>query len=331
MPLLNDPIIGIDLGGTNIQIGLLRPTADGSFDHLATVKRKTKAALGSDAILDRIAHGVLECCEQGSVVPADLAAIGIGAPGPCDPFRGIVFDAVNLAWHELPLAELLRQRLGPPVYVENDVNAALVGEARFGAGIGADSLMGVWVGTGVGGALMLNGKLHHGHFFTAGEIGHMHAFPTNPPGTRTLEYNCSRTAIAEHLTRLIRTNRTTILTDLVEGDLSKIRSSVIARAYLEGDALTREVVDHAAALLGAHIGSLQTMLSLERIILGGGMTEALGEPFVTCIEHHARRVAFPKAAKAFTLAATTLMDRAGVLGMAHLARERLGDERYFAG
>lgn len=330
MPSTPAPIVGIDLGGTNIQIGLVEHHGDTPVQ-TASVKRKTKAALGADAVLDRIAQGVVECCDKASVTPSDLAAIGIGAPGPADPYRGIVFDAVNLAWRDMPLAAELRTRLGPPIYVDNDVNAALVGEAACGAGAGADSLLGVWVGTGVGGALIFNRQLYHGHFYSAGEVGHMHAFPASPPGSRTLEYNCSRTAMVEHLTRLIRTNRTTILTDLVQGDLSKLRSSVIAKAYHAGDELTREVVDHAADLLGAHIGSLQTLLSVERIILGGGATEAIGQPFVRRVHTHARRVAFPAIAKEFQLVASSLEDRAGVLGMAALARQRLGDERFCAG
>lgn len=321
VPSGSAPVAGIDLGGTNMQIGVVRFTPGDASPYriIGREKRKTKAESGLDAIVDRMVRAVEAACADARITVADLAAIGIGAPGAADPETGVVLEAPNLRWTDIPLARILADRFGRPVVLENDVNAAIVGEARFGAARGCSEVLGAWLGTGVGGGLLLGGKLRHGYFHTAGELGHMHAMPLNPPGSRSLEHVCSRTAVVERLSRLIRANRPSRVPELVGGDLSKIKSSVLAQAYREGDLLTVEVVDHAAELLGAHLGSIHTLLSLQRIVLGGGLTEALGEPFVELVAKHVRRVAFPERAKAVEVVATALDDDAGLLGAAALA------------
>ena len=157
-------LIGIDLGGTNIQVGVVRrgePGPDGPV--VARAKKKTKADQGLHAILDRLSEGVAEACARAGIAPADAAAIGIGAPGVIEPTEGVVVEAVNLRWNQVPLARLLSERLGPPVVVENDVNAALWGEHAAGAARGASEALAIWLGTGVGGALVLGGRLYAGH------------------------------------------------------------------------------------------------------------------------------------------------------------------------
>ncbi len=312
------PFVGVDLGGTNMQIGVV----DARGRVVARAKRKTRAEDPRAAVIDRIAEGIGEACAEAGLKPRQLGGVGIGAPGAVDPHAGVVLEAVNLRWNDVPLAAILSKRLGVRVELDNDVNVAVFGEHAAGAGRGADDLLGVWVGTGIGGGLILNGRLHYGHFFTAGEIGHTILFPGNPDGTRTLEHNCSRTAIVERLVRLIRANRRSSLPDLVGGDLTDVRSKAVAKAYQDGDRLVTDVLDQAAELLGVSIAGVVTLLSLPRVVMGGGLTEAVGRPWVEKIEASVRRHVFPDRCRKVRVVASALEADAGVLGAALIARER---------
>lgn len=317
------PVAGIDLGGTNIQIGIVGPDRKVA----ARAKRKTKPEDGRDAIIQRITDGIAEACASAKVRPSDLAAIGIGAPGAIDPATGTVLEAVNLRWNDVPLADLLGKRTGKPVVVDNDVNAAVYGEYRLGAGDNARDLLGVWIGTGIGGGLILNGALFYGTFFTAGEIGHTIMFPNNPPGSASLEQNCSRTNIVERIVKLIRSNHKSAITDLVDGDLEQVKSKTIAKAYQMGDPLTVEVVDNAADLIGISIAGVVTLLSLGRVVLGGGLTEAVGDPLVDRVKKSVRAHVFPEKCRQVKVVCTKLLDDAGVLGAALLACERVAQNK----
>src|SRR5262245_40264314 len=124
------PVIGIDLGGTNMQIGVVSPTNK----VLGRSKKKTRAAEGMERVIDRIVEGVEEACKDARLSPKRIGALGIGAPGAIDPDRGIVLQAPNLVWRNVPLANILRKRLRIPVVVDNDVNVAVYGEWKAGAG-----------------------------------------------------------------------------------------------------------------------------------------------------------------------------------------------------
>jgi len=322
MPPAPSYIVGIDLGGTNMQIGVV----DKDRRVIGHGKKKTKPDEGRDAILNRIVEGIVEACGEAKVKLTDLGAVGIGAPGAIDPKSGVVLEAVNLRWTEVPLAELLKKKLGVPVFVDNDVNVAVWGEHQLGAGKKADDLLGVWIGTGIGGGLVLNGRLYYGTFLTAGEIGHTILFPGNPPGSRSLEHNASRTAIAERLSRLIRSNRKSVISKMVDGDLDSIKSRTIAEAYKAGDKLTLDVIHNAADMIGISIAGLVTTLSLGRVVLGGGLVEALGDPLVDKVRESVRRNVFPEKCRQVDVVGTKLLDEAGVLGAALIAAERLGSK-----
>ena len=314
------PVVGIDLGGTNVQIGVV---SDGK-KILGRAKRKSKPEEGRDALIGRIVEGVEEACKEAKLKVSEIGAVGIGAPGAIDPDTGTVIEAVNLRWDNVPLADLLGRKLGKPVVVDNDVNVAVYGENKLGAGENARDLLGVWLGTGIGGGLILNGKLYYGTFFTAGEIGHTTLFPHNPPGARSLEQNCSRTSVVERLIKLIKANHKSVIPSLVDGDLSEVKSKTVAKAYSMGDELMIEVVDSAAELVGISIAGVVTLLSLGRVVLGGGLTEALGDPLVDKVKKSVRAHVFPDKCRAVKVVGTKLLDDAGVMGAALIAMERLG-------
>ncbi len=321
------PVIGIDLGGTNMQVGIVRPDARSITPTealLGSARKKTKGEDGLDAVLDRLEVAVGEACESAGLALSDLGGLGIGAPAAVNPEEGMVLNAVNLRWNDVPLAAILRERFDLPTAVENDVNVALYGEWVLGAAKGARNVLGVWVGTGIGGGLILNGDLYYGHSLTAGEIGHMLVFPRNPPGSRSLEQNCSRTSVVERIVRLIRSNHPSMLSELTDERYEKIKSKALATAYLAGDELTREVIDDSALLLGDQIGSVVSLLSLEMVVLGGGLTEAIGEPFVERVRSAVQVTAFPDVCQNVAVVASELEDNAGLLGAAMIAVDRLG-------
>lgn len=303
-----------------MQIGVVSP----DLKVVGSSKRKTKADEGLEKVLDRIAEGITEACTSAQVDVATVGGVGIGAPGVVDPKKGVVLEAVNLRWRDTPVCELLEKRLKVPVFLDNDVNVALYGEHRLGAAKGSDFVLGVWVGTGVGGALILDGKLYYGKLMSAGEIGHTILMPNNPMGHRSLEHNCSRSAVVDRIVRLIKSGRRSKLTNEVGDDFEKIKSGALGRAYEADDYLTREVVDEAAELLGISIANVVTLLSIDRVVLGGGLTEAIGKPFVEAVEKSARKFAFPDVCKKVDVVASKLEDQAGVYGAAMIAAERAG-------
>ena len=320
------PFAGIDLGGTNIQIGIVSP----DLKLVGEAKRKTKAEEKVDGVLGRIVSGIEEACEAGGIPVSSLGGIGIGAPGAIDLAKGIVLEAVNLRWDNVPLADLLGKRLKQKVIVDNDVRVAVYGENKLGAGKNAKNLLGVWLGTGIGGGLILNGDLYYGHFGSSGEIGHTILLPNMPYGIRSLEQNCSRSAVVDRLVKLIKANHKSKITAEIGEDYDKIKSRTLARYYREGereDSLVIEVIDASADLLGQAIASAVTLLSLPRVVLGGGLTEALGPVFVERVEKKVREVAFPLAAKKVEVVESLLEDTAGVYGAAMLAMDRLGSGR----
>ena len=196
--------VGVDLGGTHMQIGVL----DESRQVIGRSSGKTHAERGPEAVLDSVATHIQLAMSEAGV--QRVRAIGLAAPGAVDHEQGIVVDAPNLNWKDLPAAHLLEERLETPVLLDNDVNAAVYAEQRLGAGRGHDNLLGIWIGTGIGGGLIINGGVYHGQRQTAGEIGHVIIDPHNPLRRRELEHQCSRTAIARDIADAIKDGQSSI-------------------------------------------------------------------------------------------------------------------------
>ena len=311
--------LGIDLGGTNIQAGVVNELGK----VLGRSKIKTEAEGGFEAVMDRIAAAARQACEDAQIPISSVHTAGLGVPGPIDPEKGVVVEAVNLRWTDAPVVMALSDRLGVPVFADNDVNIAVYGEWRAGIGNNTSDMLGVWVGTGVGGGLIINSKLHRGAHYSAGEIGHMTLLPSAHLGSRSVEHNCSRTAIAHELVKLIRSNHRSMVTSLTDGKLHKIKSKVLAAAYEQGDDLVQTVVNDAADRLGIAIASSVTLLSLDQVVLGGGLVEAIGKPFVDIVRDSVRREVFPESLRNVSVEASILGDDAGLVGAGLIAFEEL--------
>ncbi|MEX0775789.1 MAG: ROK family protein [Phycisphaeraceae bacterium] len=314
------PYIGIDLGGTNVQAGVVGVNRK----ILGRAKTKTKADEGAAAVVARIAETAREAARSAGIKFSRIQGVGIGAPGAINPKTGVVIEAVNLRWRDFHLAAALRRLLGVPVLVDNDVNVAAWGEHMAGAGRRHPDMLAVWVGTGIGGGLILRNELYYGHHFTAGEIGHTLLHADAPRGRRTLENCASRTAVVNLLTQLIAANHPSLISDIVKGDVNAIRSKVLAKALEAHDPLTEEVISHAARYVGVAIANSVTLLSLPCVVVGGGVTESLGSAWLKKVCETFVATVFPAhLARDCQVLASTLGDDAGLIGAALLARQKL--------
>lgn len=321
------PVIGVDLGGTKVLAGVVTPNGK----VLGVAKRATKPDVGVEGVVDRIAKTVRDAAKDAGMALSDVAAVCSGAPGVLNPDSGVVRYAPNIVgWEEVPFAKLLAERLeGVPVYIENDVNLGTLGEHALGAGIGYDNLVGIFVGTGLGGGLILNGKLWEGSHKTAAEIGHMILMAEGPVcgcGSRgCAEALASRTAIERDIWAGIRAGRESLIPKLIKKDgRERLTSGVLAEAYRNGDPLVVEVMGRAQFYLGLLISSVINFIDPQAVIVGGGVTEAMGDGFLEPI----RRVAYQypmnkRDARTIPIVQAKLGDHAAMLGAAVYAQQRL--------
>lgn len=312
---------GIDLGGTNIQAAIYDVKQNEIIVRDGT---KTKSKDGSNAVIGRIEKLCNKLLDEAKMKAGDIAGLGIGAPGAIDIENGVVLRAPNLNWDHFPLRDELSSRFPFDVAVDNDVNVGAWGEYRAGAGKGHDEQMAIFVGTGVGAGLILNGKIYHGTNHTAGEIGHTVVGGRGTLGHRTVEDLASRTSMVRRIRHMLELHHPSIVPELVDGDLSRIRSKIIAQAFEANDPLTMEIVQDAARYIGIAIANTVTLLSLPCVVVGGGATEALGKPWMKLVRDAFEQHVFPKHLKETKIVASKLEDNAGPVGAALLAADRIG-------
>jgi len=317
-------VIGIDLGGTKITTGLV----ECSGRLLARDYRETLAVHGPEAVIARMLDAVHTVLAQAGIGKEQVAALGVGSPGPLDIGAGVVVSPPNLpGWERVPLRQRLQDALGIPTFLENDANAAALGEYRFGAGQGCQHMVYVTASTGIGGGLILNGALYHGASDLAGEIGHMTILAGGPLcgcGNRgCLEALASGTAIARRARESVARGVPTRIADLAEGQPERISARLVAQAAAEGDAEAQAILAEAMNYLGIGMANLANLFNPQRIVIGGGLTnlgEALFEPVRRAIVRHA----FRSAAEAVRVIPAGLGENVGVLGAAAVALAAVG-------
>lgn len=244
-------IVGVDLGGTTLGIGAM--TADGS-EQFAMHTIPTRADLGADGVVDRIAklieQVISETCASTGRTRADFSGIGIGSPGPLDRERGIVIFTPNLGWRDFPLRDRVQDAVKLPATLDNDANCATLGEWWKGAARGANLVVGLTIGTGIGGGLVLDGRLYHGASDVAGEVGHT---TIDMAGRRCkcgnygcLEAYASGPAIAERAREALAGGEPSSMPEMVGADLSRLTAAIVYEAAHHGDELAIEVVRETA-------------------------------------------------------------------------------------
>ena len=287
----------------------------------APVSEPTQGEAGASDVLDRLV-GLAERVMTDTMreVPgAEIVGVGVGAPGPLDTKRGIVLLTPNLGWVDLPLRQIIRDRIGLPAALDNDANCAVLGEWWVGAARGSRHAIGITIGTGIGGGLILDGKLYHGASDVAGEIGHT---TIDVEGRRCkcgnygcLEAYASGPNIALRAVEEIQAGAVSMLPSLVGGDLRKVTAQTVYRAAKDGDELALEVVNDTARFLGVGIGNLLNVFNPEVVVVMGGVTLAGDHLFVPLRRETARR-AFKPAVAACRIVPGELTGTAGVYGAA---------------
>ena len=294
---------------------------------ISRARAKTRGWRDDDDVFATIAGVGHRAMEEAGVDQDHLAAVGIGAPGPIDFETGHIIETANLRFKNFPLGPRIAEEFGRPTIIENDVNAGIYGELKAGAAVGATDVLGVFIGTGIGGGLILNGGLYRGFNKGAGEIGHIIVKAGGPRcgcGNRgCLEAVASRTAITRDIRNAIKRGKHSVVSRKVTNKNTVLSGKDLKAAYDSGDELVIKIVHRAAQLIGIGIGSLLNVLGSEMVVLGGGVVEAFGDDFVKRVERTARKTAFEINSRNVKIIRTQLGDDAGVIGAAALAREAL--------
>lgn len=323
----NQYILGVDIGGTSINVGAV-PTGGGPV--LGMRSMPTDAHGGGEFVFNRIVdmvRGVLtdeahrECFRR-----EDVIGIGLGSPGPLDRRTGVVLETINLGWSNFPLRDRIADTLDLEAALDNDANAATLGEWWQGAARGFDHVLGVTIGTGIGGGIVLDGEVYHGVSDVAAEFGHM---TIDSAGRKCgcgnygcLEAYASGPAIAARAAEGIEAGAPSMMVDMVHGDLKLITAEKVSEAIIAGDRYANEVMLETAKFLGVGLANLINILNPGIVVLSGGVARA-GDHLLAPLRQEIGRRAFANASESCRICIGELGDMAGVIGAAatfHVAR-----------
>jgi glucokinase len=320
--------VAVDVGGTKILAAAV--TEDGAI--LARHKERTNRD-SRKAMLDQLFGAIEKVIGDANLKTADLGGICLGVPGVVETTTGNVIFTPNAPLSKTPLGELIRKKFGVPTFIGNDVNLGTLGECWLGAARGMKSAFGIFVGTGIGGGLVIGDRLIEGHRGLGGEIGHL-LIPLEAgefigaSGNKHLflEDLCSRTAIENQLRHaILNEGQTSVLTEIAKDPkLKRIRSGELKKALEKKDPLVTEVIRRSSYLLGLTTASVLHIVDPEVIVFGGGVIEGCGKWMLPVIEKTAMRVAMPGTGKKLRIEQSILGDDAIILGGVALLRHHTG-------
>lgn len=301
-------VVGIDLGGTKIALGLISP----AHEIVSRARIDTRSDEGLEAVIDRIAAQINRL-KQDLPAAERIASVGIGAPGPVDPVSGDLHTLVNLPGiSNTPFGRKLQQRLGLPVKLDHDAKVAALGEFYYGVGRDRGSMIYVVIGTGVGAAIIYEGRLIYGEGSSAGEIGHMTVDPGGHLclcGSRgCLETYASGPGLARHYAQ-------------ASGNETAVGAEVTRRA-IAGDLMAIQVLNQAGRALGIAVASMAMMINIEQFVIGGSVAGA-GELLLAAARESLRQYAFQTVSAKVKITASKLGEDAPLLGCAWMARQLL--------
>ena len=308
------PVLATDLGGTKFVTALI--ASDGQI--VAREYNPTLADEGCEAVVQRLLQAMRRVSDSAGVPLVAVSTIAVAAAGAVDSVRGTVTNSPNLpGWHDIPLREIVEKETGIRTAVVNDASAAALGELHFGAGRGVENMVYLTVSTGIGGGIVIGGRLYTGSSGSAGEIGHT-TVDTNGPrcscgNVGCLEMLASGKAVAREAQKLVRQGGKTILTELAEGDASNITAQTVAAAAQQGDSMALSVVSKAAEYLGVGMVNLVNIFNPDIIVVGGGMAK-MGDALLNGARKVVAERAFRLPAEKVRIVTGQLGDNAAILG-----------------
>ncbi len=316
------PVLAIDLGGTKIITAII----SNKGQMIAREYCLTLAGEGPQSVINRVLSAIDRLLSLKNIDSSKPGSISLAAAGAIDYERGLVTLSPNLpGWNDIPLRDIVREKYGVNTFLLNDASAATLGEHRFGAGKGVNNLIYLAVGTGIGGGIIINGRLYSGLCGSAGEVGHM-TIDVNGPKCNCGNIGCletlvSGTAVAKEAIRRINQGERSSLTEIVEGKIENITAEEVSLAAQGGDSLALELISKAATYLGVGMVNLVNIFNPEMAIIGGGMAK-MGDLLLNPVRQVVRERAFSLSARAVRIVPAQLGDDAGVLGAAIFALEQ---------
>ncbi|HEY9778163.1 MAG TPA: ROK family protein [Planktothrix sp.] len=313
--------VGVDFGGTKISAGVVN-LETGRL--VGTAKKKTRQVNEQDDVVKRLIAVVDEAIGAAGVDLKKVHGIGIGAAGMVNRQKGILVEAVNIGAYNLPLTEPLSKHYSIPCKLGNDVEVAALGELHFGAGKGCRDLVCIFVGTGIGSGIVRDGRLYRGFTGTAGEVGHIPLFPDGRQcacgAFGCLEAYASRTAVAKTIVMDLNKGMDSVIRDKVDMTKGILRSKALSQAVQSGDELVLRAVHEAAHYMGIGLATVVNFYNPQRIILGGGLIEAVEMYFHVAVKE-ARRRSLRIPSRKLDIVKAALGDYAGIVGAAMLVRD----------
>ncbi len=310
--------VGIDLGGTNIAVGVVNE----KYEIVGEGKRKTNAPRPAEAICDDIAAATFDALKDAGITIDEVECVGIGAPGSINPKTGVIGFSNNLGFNNVPMVELLESRIGKKIYIDNDANAAALGEMIAGAGKGTENFVAITLGTGVGGGTIINGKMLLGSNFAGGELGHtviVHGGAQCTCGRKgCFEAYASATGLIRLTKEKMETAKDSKMWDIVNGDINNVNGRTAFDAMRQYDKAGTEVVDTYCDYLACGITNIINVFQPEVLCIGGGVSKE-GDNILNRINKVVVPERFSKNIERQTVIKTAVLGNdAGIIGAAML-------------
>ncbi len=324
MPKKTVPVIAVDIGGTKILTALF--SSGGKM--LAREVCPTLPEEGVKQVVARLCSAIAGLLHKNSLKPSQLAAVGIACAGGIDTGRGVVMTpSPNMSdWVNVPLEDIVRKKFGVSTYIINDASAAALGEHRYGAGRGVKNFVLFTLGTGIGGGIIVDGKLYLGSVGGAGELGHMTIAADGPRcgcgNIGCLEMLASGRAVERDAIGRLRRGGKSVLRDVVGGDINGVTAAQVGAAARAGDKMALDVLSRAAGYLGVGMVNAVNIFNPEMVIIGGGMAE-LGDIFIEPGRRLVQERAFSVSSGLVRIVTAQLGNDAGVYGAAVYALEQV--------
>jgi glucokinase len=318
-------IVGIDLGGTTFKVGVI----DSKGNLLCKIDTSTPVELGAKAVLDRIMEKIDEALKKLGIDKNDILGIGMGAPGILNVENGINIFSPNLKWSNVNMVAPIKDYFNVPVFIENDVRVAALGEKRFGSGRGRKYMIFIALGTGIGSGIIINGELFRGSIGGGGEIGHM-VIDSNGPKCNCGNYGCFEAlaggpSIVARAEKAIKNGASTKILELANNNLNDITPALIYQAAKNGDKVALEIFKETSFYLGLGFVTLTNIFNPECIIVGGGIARSwdiLMPPVIQMVKTRG----FPGSRDVVEILPSSLGEEAGVIGAGVLAIEKIEKE-----